>query len=206
MHLRKNAWWAWAPQHDPADDHLYGWLRLDSDMQQQLSASLAGLEVPPAVTEEEQPTRANGDLEPRYDSGLSKPDQDATRESHENAVVSVVAAMQQTAVLDRRLFKLRQQAEEGQTPEMSGATSAAATRRARLGGATAAAAAVTVTVTVIKPPQQRHENPPQNPTKRVLQLYQAVRYVNLLKPRAIVQQNGERRGSWLEQPPSAAPR
>jgi hypothetical protein len=65
---------------------------------------------------------------------------------------------------------------------------------------------VTVTVTVKKPPQQRHENPPQNPTKRVLQLDQAVRYVNVLKPRATVQQNGERRGSWLEQPPSAAPR
>ena len=65
---------------------------------------------------------------------------------------------------------------------------------------------VTVTVTVNQPPQQRHENPLQNPTKRVLQLYQAVRYVNVLKPRATVQQDGERRGSWLGQPPSAAPR
>ena len=64
MHLRKNAWWACVPQHDPADDHLYGWLRLDNAMQQQLSASLASLEVPPTVTEKEQPTHAKGDLEP----------------------------------------------------------------------------------------------------------------------------------------------
>ena len=65
---------------------------------------------------------------------------------------------------------------------------------------------VTVTVTVNEPPRQQHKSPLQNPTKRVPQLYQAVRYVNVLKSRAAVQQDGERRGSWLGQPPSAAPR
>ena len=48
LHLRKNAWWAWAPKHDPADDHLYDWLRLDNNLQQMLSSSLASLEVPPS--------------------------------------------------------------------------------------------------------------------------------------------------------------
>ena len=66
LHLRKNAWWAWAPRHDPADDHLYGWLRLDSDVQQQLSASLASLEVPPIITEEEPPAPVENDFEPPY--------------------------------------------------------------------------------------------------------------------------------------------
>ena len=36
---------------------------------------------------------------------------------------------------------------------------------------------VTVTVTVNEPPRQQHESPLQHPTKRVPQLYQAVRYV-----------------------------
>ena len=64
----------------------------------------------------------------------------------------------------------------------------------------------TVTVTVNEPPRQQQESPLQNPTKRVPRLYQAVRYVNVLKFRATVQQDGERRGAWLGQPPSAAPR
>ena len=52
LHLRKGAWWAWSPGHDPADDHLYHWLRLDEEMQQQLSIRLARLEVPQSLAEE----------------------------------------------------------------------------------------------------------------------------------------------------------
>ena len=39
-------------RHDPSDDHLYDWLRLDDDIQQQLSSRLARLEVPQALAEE----------------------------------------------------------------------------------------------------------------------------------------------------------
>ena len=52
LHLRKGAWWAWAPSHDPLDDHLYDWLRLDEETQQQISFRLARLEVPQSLAEE----------------------------------------------------------------------------------------------------------------------------------------------------------
>ena len=58
LHLRKGAWWAWAPRHDPSDDHLYGWLRLDDEIQQQLTSRLARLEVPQIIAEKEIPSGA----------------------------------------------------------------------------------------------------------------------------------------------------
>ena len=137
LHLRKNAWWAWAPRHDPADDHLYGWLRLDNNLQQQLSASLAGLEVPPVVTEEEQTTRAEDDLAPPYKSRADYLDEEPTSDS--GKLVAVIAAMQQPALLDRRLFKQQAKGEIDLSATPSTAA-AAVTGRARLGGATAAAA------------------------------------------------------------------
>ena len=66
LHLRKNAWWAWAPKHDPADDHLYDWLRLDNELQQMLSSSLASLEVPPILAEEDPPEVVAVSFAPPY--------------------------------------------------------------------------------------------------------------------------------------------
>ena len=144
LHLRKNAWWAWAPRHDPADDHLYGWLRLDNNMQQQLSTSLAGLEVPPVVTEEEQPVHAKDCFEPPYHSRADNPDEELTYDDPKK--VAVIAAMQQPVLLDRRLFNLptersRLHAQGNVDTSATTSATAVASRRTRLGGATAAAAA-----------------------------------------------------------------
>ena len=108
LHLRKNAWWAWAPRHDPVDDHLYEWLRLDNEMQQQLSASLAGLEVPPTLEEKAPPKPAKCAIAAPYTSEPGKVlDMGSPSDAFGSgaaADVGVVAAMRQTsrAVSDRR--------------------------------------------------------------------------------------------------------
>ena len=45
LQLRKGAWWAWAPRHDPADDHLYGWLRLDDEKEAAFEQPMERLEL-----------------------------------------------------------------------------------------------------------------------------------------------------------------
>ena len=102
LHLRKNAWWAWAPKHDPADDHLYDWLRLDNELQQMLSSSLASLEVPPALADEDPPEVVAVSVAPPYAKTGKKTLDGATGGG-------VVAAMRPSTAtaLDRRLFKPR---------------------------------------------------------------------------------------------------
>ena len=102
MHLRKNAWWAWAPRHDPADDHIYDWLRLDNELQKQLSSSLASLEVPPTLAEEEPPEVVAVSFAPPYAKSGKKASDDLNE-------VGVVAAIRQppSTDLDRHLFKPR---------------------------------------------------------------------------------------------------
>ena len=94
LHLRKGAWWSWAPRHDPSDDHLYGWLRLDDETQQLLTSRLARLEVPSVITEKEVPPLPESQLAPAYDAVAGK-------------VLNVVAAMRDLASIpaSRRLFQ-----------------------------------------------------------------------------------------------------
>ena len=102
LHLRKNAWWAWAPKHDPADDHLYDWLRLDNNLQQMLSSSLSSLEVPPVLAEEDPPEVVANPLAPPYAK--------AGKKTLDGAVgIGVIAAMRPSAAAasDRRLFRPR---------------------------------------------------------------------------------------------------
>ena len=111
LHLRKGAWWAWAPSHDPLDDHLYDWLRLDEETQQQISFRLARLEVPQSLAEEP--------LDDPQAQGITK------RSSSEKAppypksagfVLNPVAAIQSSAPMGRRLFAPQPQTKSAAAP------------------------------------------------------------------------------------------
>ena len=134
LHLRKGAWWAWAPSHDPVDDHLYDWLRLDEETQQQISFRLARLEVPQSLAEEP--------LDDPQAQGITKRSSSEKAPPYPNSagfVLNPVAAIQSLAPTGRRLFAPQPRTKSAATPsspdlseaELEAArTSAAAAREA----------------------------------------------------------------------------
>ena len=104
LHLRKGAWWAWAPSHDSADDHLYDWLRLDDETQQQISFRLARLEVPQSLAEDpmEEPKSAS-EKAPPYPTSAG-------------FVLNPVAAVCDSSATCRRLFAPQQRPKSMATP------------------------------------------------------------------------------------------
>ena len=112
LHLRKGAWWAWAPRHDPADDHLYGWLRLDDETQQLITSRLARLEVPELIVEkDEKATASKSQVTPAYDNVVAAMREVAPSLASPHLFAhtynNVVAAMRDVASIptSRRLFK-----------------------------------------------------------------------------------------------------
>ena len=111
LHLRKGAWWAWAPRHDPADDHLYGWLRLDDETQQLITSRLARLEVPELIVEKDEKATASKQVTPAYDNVVAAMREVAPSLASPHLFAhtynNVVAAMRDVASIptSRRLFK-----------------------------------------------------------------------------------------------------
>ena len=134
LHLRKGAWWAWAPSHNPLDDHLYDWLRLDEETQQQISFRLARLEVPQSLAEEPMDNPQSEGATKRSASEKAPPYPESA-----GCVSNPIAAILDSTSMGRRLFAPQPQTKSAaapRSPDLSEAeleaarTSAAAAREA----------------------------------------------------------------------------